>query len=521
MNPKQPIISVPLAIEHSQATQRRTRQFALLTGIKPDIGASAIKANGHRSLCGWMMVAIAVLAVLQMGLGADPVVIALAAFGAVIAILTVYRRPLDVGSWFAFIAFAQMYGFAWLYKSILFVPLDRGLPMPQLSMIWGAAIVGSIAIAVEFASHARPIPIMAETYGDKNHWIAQGWILYIIGQAALLADGILNEGYHTTTGVFAPFCPFAIAGSYLIASYVAMSGRVFSRGLTLIVFIATIETLVFNQKSTLLFSLAAVGLPILIGRARGQQKLVLIAAVAIVLIAANFIIFPAVHVMRSSDFRDKPLDQRIDIILSTLSNPGKDEGTKVTTGDIWDENTDFIPTDSNFLMRFGSLNYLAITLKFGEAGSYNVSAPRFLWDCAIKSLPGSWSGEKEYTQLADRMWMQMDRRMRFVSNETMGPFASSRLIFGDSVGLLFVATELLIVIFLCYTWYGRDIRSPLPLFFLLSQLYLLLDGDVEYLTIYLFRMFWQLSLLFWLIGSAGKLWNRELTLLGSQMLKKS
>jgi hypothetical protein len=453
------------------------------------------------------------LSFVHLLLGASPLVILAAFGGATIAIVAVIRNPLELGSWFTALTFVQMYGFAWVYKTILLVPLDQGLPAAETSMFWGLLIVIAAAIAHAVSRRVQRTSLLGYYYDTATNWEACGTILYCLGQVALIVDRLVNGGEEFTTGALSPISFHVYSGIFLISAAAAKSNRVFSPKLIAIFFIAFFETFLFNEKTQLVFCLAAIAVPLLTGAVDLAKKLVLVSVGFAVILIANTVVFPAVHAMRDVDFKSKDLSTRLSMISSAIAMPNAFAEDARKRGDIWFENTDFVPTDGYFLTRFGSLDYLAITLKYGDPGMYQMSPLAFVTECIRRALPGSMLGEKDLHQLSDHLWYQMDRRMRFISNTTMGPFGSARLIFGDVSGYLIVTFEWCVVLTIGAFLFGTDIRKPIPQFFLVISLFLMLDADVANTAVTAMRLIWQDAAIIGIAGYLATMWKQQSTLI--------
>lgn len=459
----------------------------------------------HLNIMLFGVVGTFLVSVIQLIIGANFLVISSAAFCALIVTWAIARDPRRIEGWFSAAVFFQLFGFALIYKTLTLVPFEDGLLEVGKTMFLGTLVVCAglgAALVARKLSH-RTEGTVGKEYRDFRLWSTLGVILLAIGELSIYASYFVNLGGFSSGG-FAPFTQFAIAGSIFLSAAAARKGRVFDWRIGLVLGLAVVDTLIFNAKGNTIFRVAGYFIATMAGNLSVRSKLRVVGACFVMLLFADRVLFPAVHLMRAQGFRDAPISERIAIISTVLVGDYKWEDVRLNEGDIWVENLRFIPTDSLFMARFGSLAYLDITVHFGEPGSYKISFLDFAKGCVVKAIPGPWSPGKEYTQLSDKIWETLDSRMNSNGFVTMGSFASARLLFGNIYGLVAVVVLWITLLWLFIHFYGCDVRLPLVQFVIVGVFYQLIDTDIENISVYLMRLFWQDLAVFILVIWAAK-----------------
>lgn len=456
------------------------------------------------------VVLVVLLSLAQIYLEADPIVILLAAASALVVAALLAGRPYDFGSWFVAFAFFQLFGFAWIYKSLLLIPLDAGLLKPVPSMVWGFLLVlGAGGAAAASKLRQKPSYVLHRYYGEPARWVALGWLLFALGELSLYASFFVNRNSGSFFGGFAPLVGFTTTGLVLLANSAVGKGRIIDFRVTAVLVLAVVDGLLFNSKSSTVFQCAAVVLAVMLGPVSRFRKVVLLVAAVAVLVFADRVMFPAIHAMRGTRLRSAstPLEERMTIIRDTFTGVGnKWEDTASYEGNIFLEKHQFIPGSSLFIRRFGALGNLDITLKYGDPGSSHITPAAFVRSVLSKVVPGPLSpGKDYYHSQADKLWIQMDQRMEGgISNATMGSFPSARLIFGEWEGFVLTIGVWLVMLWVWRCFYGSDVRNPLVQSLLVTVAFTVLDLDIEGLAINLVRLAWQniaiLALAGWLVG---------------------
>jgi len=437
----------------------------------------------------------------QAILGCNLFVLLVAASSAILVTILLAAAPTRLGSWFTAVVFFQLFGVAWIYKTLILVPFDDGLLQPTLSMFLGLLAV-TIAASVAVSNRVlRPSAnLLDRFYGDSRTWAISGLLLFGLGEMATYASYLINVVGASNFGGFGPLTKCAIAGEALLINASLRRGRVMDWKIALIFIVGFANALLFNSKSGIIFPIACYILAILVSplpRAKIVKALLMLVPC---LIFANSVAFPDIHVLRSTDFRNVPLAERMQLIEGVLSTHHSWQEVRVDSGDISEEYQLFVRTDNWVVRRFASLGYLDITLEFGDPSVSHIPFSVFIRDCMNKALPAGLATDKDSISLADKLWHIIDPRMSVGGNTTMGSIGTSRLVFGEWRGIAVLAA-----VWLCFLWlyqwgYGNDIRRPLVQFILIASIPELIETDIQYLFVCLLRLFWQDLAIMALVG---------------------
>ena len=450
-------------------------------------------------------IVLAAINLIQVLLRAEFLVLLIADATLIFSLVLLGLAPRRIGSWFTLIQVAQLFGLALLFKTIMLEPFDSGLlrPVASISLCSAAIVLTGLSTFTQGSRGTRDYKL-AKYYGDPGNWRAAGLLLLALGESATWLNYLVNSsGLGVSTfGGFNPLVHFKIAGVALLANEAMRRGKLLSRPLVFALGLAGIEALIFNSKGEAAFRFAAYGLALFVQPIAWRKKVFAVLACAAGIGFADRIVFPMIHVLRTDEFRESSIGERVDLIIGAFS------GTRYSWRDlrmeesntIIDDYIQFLSTDDGFVNRFGSLGYIDLTVALGDPEVTRQPLIPFLADTAKLVLPARFSPAKDRLSFADKIWATIDSRFAIGSFATMGTIASSRMVFGTWEGIAIVVMGLWAVLFLWQTWYGSDIQTPLLQFLLIDSVAGLIDGDVQGLFLYLMRFFWQDLLI---VGIAG------------------
>jgi hypothetical protein len=445
-----------------------------------------------RILIGFAVFAFA-SAILQLWLGSDPLIVCgvLASLAAV-ALLVVWQ-PFAFGTWYAAYFFLQLYGIAWIVKSALLLRFESGLAVPTGSIGWSTVFILTTCGMAGVWHYLTPaVPRLERHYGDETRWTSAGVLLLGLGETAHFLAYVSNAEAADTFGGFDPLKRFSLAATCLLAAAAARKGSIFSLPLAIALGAGVIDALLFSGKSELFLRAFAAGVIIMTGDLPVRRKLIFGALLPVAFILMNVLIFPTIHATREIKNRNLPMNERITLVKMMLGQHGNEASyVKPFTGNIWNENVNFLPTDNWFLLRFGSVAYFDVTLKFSRPAAQKTSLPAFTGSAINQAFPLGLMGPKSPYSLADRLWYSLDSRIEPGGYLTMGAYASARLLFGNLTGLLVASCLIFLIGVLVVRFYGNDIRPPLVMYIFVGIAYSLIDGDLEDLVAYAVRFFWQ------------------------------
>lgn len=452
-----------------------------------------------------VLVFIGAINVIQLALGANPIILCVTDMCVAAVLFFLAFAPNQIGAWFALVQLLQLFGVALVCKTAMLLPFDSGLlaALPSISLCVPVIVLTGVS-ALRPIRQAKDYRL-AKFYADPAQWRMTGLALLIIGEGATWLNYAFNINSPTSFGGFSPLVHFKIAGTALLANDAMRKGRLMSPALAVAFGIALLDGLLFNSKSEVAFRFAAYGLALVVQHFPWKKKLIAIVLSILVLAAADRIVFPVIHILRTDEFRTASVSDRFDMIRSAFTGD-----TRYTWKDLHNSQSStvmadyiqFLSTDDGFINRFGSLGYLDLTVAIGDPNATRVPLPTFLRNCALNALPAPIVGAKENISMADRLWAGIDSRFTVGGFATMGTIASARMTFGTTEGLAITVIIFWIILCLWQIWYGGDIKSPLVQFLLIDSVTALVDGDIQGVFTYVIRFFWQDLLVIWLVGYA-------------------
>jgi len=452
---------------------------------------------------GAALVLIAGVSLVQLVLGAQFAFLLLADAASIMVAVLLYLAPNRIGSWFALAQLLQQFGIALICKTAMLLPVDSGLmrPLPSLSLCVVVIVLTGVSAVTQGARSAGDYRL-AKYYGDPARWGSIGLLLLAVGETATWLSYFVNRNGGAIFGGFNPLVHFKIAGVALLANHVMRQGRLLSLGLVFALGLAVFEALLLNSKSEVAFRFAAYGLALFAQPIRWQKRLFAIASCVALIVAADRLVFPVIHVLRTDEFKSASVQDRSAMIREAFS------GARYTWRDlrvaesstIMDDYIRFLSTDDGFINRFGSLGYLDLTMAMGDPNVTRMSPIEFLRDCLVNGLPGPLARQKDYISFADKLWVGIDPRFLVGGFATMGVIASARMTFGTWEGMPILIGLLWAILYLWQKWYGSDIRTPLLQFVLIDSIAGFIDGDIQGIVLYLCRFFWQDLLVIFLAG---------------------